>query len=264
MTSVCVSEDVWLAADPMLARMAKLRAKDPMRVELRDQVICQCAQEARREAGRYRNTGEPFDDLVQVATLGLILAVDRYDPRRGIPFKHFALPTIVGELKRHFRDKGWGIKVTRRVQELYQEVRRAEPLLAQRLGRTPTAGDLAEHLGLSEEDIEAARGGEAAYTTRSLNYPAFGDDPDGGELGERMGALDRDLEAVADHDALVRAWPLLPDRLRVILALRFVDELSQSQIADKMGISQMHVSRLITRSLTLLRHHMLMESPSGG
>ena len=208
MTSVCVSEDVWLAADPMLARMAKLRAKDPRRVELRDQVICQCAQEACREAGRYRNTGEPFDDLVQVATLGLILAVDRYDPRRGIPFKHFALPTIVGELKRHFRDKGWGIKVTRRVQRLYQEVRRAEPLLAQRLSRTRLRAiwPLAERLGLPGPVRRGHRGGPG--WRRRVHDPVA-------ELrhvwrgrGRRGGArrqLDRDLEAVADHDALVGA-----------------------------------------------------------
>ena len=253
--------DVWLAADPLLVRLATLRADDPLRADLRERVICQCAPEARREAGRFRRTGEALDDLVQVATMGLILAVDRYDPERGTPFKHFALPTITGEIKRHFRDKGWGVKVTRRVQELYQAVRKAEPQLAQELGRMPSAGDLAVHLGLSEEDIQVARDGEAAYVTRSLNYPAFGDD-DVGELGERLGGLDHEIEAVADHDALVRAWPMLPDRLRVILSLRFVDELSQSQIADKMGISQMHVSRLITRSLNILRRHMTAEVPA--
>src|SRR4029453_5273873 len=111
--------------------------------------------------GRYRNTGESFDDLIQVATVGLILAIDRFDPSRGIPFKHFATPTITGELKRHFRDKGWGVKVSRRMQELYHEVRITEPQLAQCLGRMPTTADLAAHLSLSEDDVLAARDGEA-------------------------------------------------------------------------------------------------------
>jgi RNA polymerase sigma-B factor len=252
--------DAWAAADPLLARMHRLRRTDPNRVGLRQQVICQCAPEARREAGRYRHTGEALEDLVQVATVGLILAVDRYDPRRGVAFKHFALPTITGELKRHFRDKTWGVRVSRRVQELYQEVRRAEPLLAQQLGRIPRTADLAASLQLSEEDIRAARAGEAAYSTRSLNYPVFGDE-NTDEVGERLGGPDRAIEFVADHDALQRAWPLLPPRLRTILVLRFVDELSQSQIADKLGISQMHVSRLITRGLGTLRRHIMADAP---
>jgi RNA polymerase sigma-B factor len=253
------TQDGWPAADVLLAALAGLKPTDPARTRLRCAIISQCAVAARREATRYRTTGESLDDLVQVATVGLILAVDRFDPSRGIPFKHFALPTITGELKRHFRDKGWGVKVSRKVQELYQEVRRAEPELAQRLGRLPTTADLAEHLNISEDDVQEARRGEAVYTTRSLNWPAYGDD-DMGELGERIGGLDPAIEAVADRDALHRAWPLLPKRLRDILTLRFVDELSQSQIADKMGISQMHVSRLITRSLTLLRRYMTAEA----
>jgi len=250
--------DAWSTADEMLGRLVHMAPADPARAALRCRIICQCSEAARREASRYRNTGESIEDLNQVATVGLILAVDRFDPGRGIPFKHFALPTIRGELKRHFRDKGWGVKVSRRVQELYQQVRRAEPELAQRLGRIPTAADLATHLRLSESDVWAARHGEAAHTTRSLNSPSYS-----GvtltELGERIGTLDEGIEAVADRDALCRAWPLLPQRLRDILTLRFVDELSQTQIADKMGISQMHVSRLITRGLTLLRKHMNAE-----
>jgi RNA polymerase sigma-B factor len=241
--------------------MHRLRRTDPKRVGLRHQVICQCAPEARREAGRYRHTGEALEDLVQVATLGLILAVDRYDPGRGVAFKHFAVPTITGELKRHFRDKTWGVRVSRRIQELYQEVRRAEPLLAQQLGRIPDTADLAATLQLSEEDIRAARAGEAAYSTRSLNYPVFGDE-NADEVGERLGAPDQAIEFVAEHDALQRAWPLLPERLRTILVLRYVDELSQNQIADKLGMSQMHVSRLITRSLATLRRHIMAEAPT--
>ncbi len=254
------SGDGWLAADPLLAAMAGLKPDDPQRASLRGEIICQCAREARREADRYRNTAEPLDDLFQVAIVGLILAVDRFDPGRGIPFKHFALPTITGELKRHFRDKTWGVKVSRRVQELHYVVRRAEPELAQRLGRLPTEADLAEHLQLSPDDVQAARQGAAMYTTWSLNRPLNGDD-DLTELIERIGDPDSAIESVTDREALRRAWPLLPKRLRDIVTLRFVDELSQSQIADKMGISQMQASRLITRSLTLLRRYMTAETP---
>jgi len=151
--------------------------------------------------------------------------------------------------------------VSRRIQEHSHEVRRAEPLLAQRLGRMPSVHDLAEHLGLSDDDIRAARQGEAFYTLSSLNFvSADGDDPS--ELCDRIGALDRGIESVPDHDALVRAWPMLPVRSRVILSLRFVDDLSQSQIAEKMGLSQMHVSRLISRSLDKLRRHMTLDEPA--
>jgi RNA polymerase sigma-B factor len=202
-----------------------------------------------------------MEDLVQVATLGLILAVDRYDATRGISFRHFAMPTITGELKRHFRDKGWGIRVSRRLQESYQAVRRAEPELAQNLGRTPTVTDLADHLGLSTEDVEQAKDGAALYTTRSLNWPSKSED-EGGEVSDRLGSWDPNIEGLADRDALYRALALLPRRLREIVSLRFVDELTQVQIADKMGISQMHVSRLLGRSLTMLRRHMTAEPPT--
>lgn len=255
------SSDGWPEVEPLLATLTTMRETDPNRARLRHHIICQCLHAARREANRYRHTGESFDDLVQVATLGLILAIDRYDPERGIPFKHFAVPTITGELKRHFRDKSWSVKVSRRIQELHQTVRRAEPELAQRIGRMPTIADLAQHLNISSDDVEAARRGDAAYTTRSLSWPVAGDD-DRRELGEVFGEPDRAIEAVADHDALRRALPLLPDRLRLIVSLRFVDELSQSQIADKVGISQMHVSRLLNRSLTLLRRHMTADEPT--
>jgi RNA polymerase sigma-B factor len=247
-------------ADQALARLAAMRPGDPAREKLREQIICQCAPAARREAGRYRHTGESLDDLVQVATVGLIHAVDRYDPTRCVPFRHFAMPTITGELKRHFRDKGWGVRVSRRIQELHQEVSRAEPELAQRLARTPTVADLAAHLCLSEEEVLAGRGGGAAYTTRSLNWRVHGDD-DIVELGDLLGMEDRDLEAIADRESLRQALLVLPDRLRLLLSLRFVDGMTQNQIAERIGVSQMHVSRLISRALTTLRRHMTAERP---
>jgi RNA polymerase sigma-B factor len=252
--------DVMDEADQSLIRLAAMSRDDPARDQLREQIICQCMPAVRRAAGRYRHTGESMEDLAQVAILGLIHAVDRFDPARGIPFRHFAMPTIAGELKRHFRDKGWSVRVSRRVQELHQEVSQAEPELAQRLCRTPTVSDLAKHLKLSEKDILAAQGGAAAYTARSLNWRVHGDD-DATELGDLLGIEDRDLEGVADRESLRQALRVLPDRLRVLLSLRYVDNLTQAQIADKVGVSQMHVSRLINRALTTLRRQMLAERP---
>lgn len=248
-------------ADDALARLAAMSCGEPARGQLREQIICQCMPAARREAVRYRHTGESMEDLVQVATVGLIHAVDRFDPTRGVPFRHFAMPTIAGELKRHFRDKGWSVRVSRRVQELHQEVSRAEPELAQRLSRTPTVADLAAHLHLSREDVLAALDGGAAYRARSLNWRVFGDE-DTMELGDLLGMEDRELEGIADRESLRQALRVLPERLRLLLSLRFVDNLTQAQIADKIGVSQMHVSRLINRALAILRRHMLAERPT--
>ena len=246
-------------ADELLAELPALPQVE--QTTTRQHVICLCAPWARREAARYRGTGESMDDLSQVAMVGLILAVDRFDPSRRVPFRHFALPTISGELKKHFRDKGWSMHVSRRVQELYQEVRTAEPEVAQTLGRTPTDRDLAEHLHLPDADVRAARQGELAFRARSLNRPTFGDG-EAGELLDTVGGPDSSIESIADRDALRRSIALLPERLRTILAMRFVDEFTQCQIADKMGISQMHVSRLIARSLRLLRDHMEADTPT--
>ena len=242
----------WPVLDTLLLELGELGSDDPARGRLREYIICRCAPAARREAMRYRHAGEPIDDVVQVAMLGLVLAVDRFDPCRGIPLRHFAVPTILGELRRHFRDKGWAVKVSRRMQELYQEVRSAEPGLAQLLQRSPSAADLAEHLHVSEAEIRQAREGEAVRSVRSFSWPG-GSDDDLDELGEVIGSLDKDIEAIADRDALHRAWSALPQRLQTMLNLRFVEELSQSQIGDKLGISQMHVSRQLSRGLALLR-----------
>jgi RNA polymerase sigma-B factor len=258
------TRDPLVEADAALTRLARLDPTDPAtrpaRVRLREQIIRDCLPAARREAARYRYTGESMEDLAQIAAVGLIQAIDRFDPSRGVPFRHFAAPTIAGELKRHFRDKGWTVRVTRRVQELHQEINRAEPALAQQLRRTPTVRDLAEHLRLPEADVLAGRRAGGAYSARSLNW-RVSDDEDAVELGELIGSDDHALEAVADLEALRAALRALPERLRLLLSLRYVDELTQHQIADKLGISQMHVSRLITRATGILRGHMLAEGP---
>jgi len=247
--------DPLVEADRQLAHLAQL-PESRARASLRAQIIVACLPAVRRAAARYHRSGEPMEDLVQVATLGLIQAVDRFDVSRGVPFRHFALPTILGELKRHFRDKGWSVRVNRRVQELHQLVRRTEPELAQTLGRMPTDADLARHLQLSTAEVRVGRGAGSAYSARSLNWRANSDE-DAVELGELLGHEDRDLELVADREALRVALRALPENMRHLLAMRFGKNMTQSQIADKIGVSQMHVSRLIARAVDILRRHML-------
>ena len=249
------------AVQPHLADMARLPPDDPERQRIREQIIKDCLPLARREAARYRHSGESMDDLVQVATVGLIQAVDRFDPDRGVAFRHFALPTISGELKRHFRDKGWSVRVSRRVQELHQVISRAEPALAQQLSRSPTIADLAGHLRISEADVEAGLHGAAAYRARSLSARVGEDDLS--ELGDLLGGDDRELEAVADIEALRASLRRLPPRLRHVLDLRFIQNMTQVQIAREIGVSQMHVSRLIARALAKLRHMLLDDTPPG-
>jgi RNA polymerase sigma-B factor len=253
-------ETTMAAVEDALATLARLGTNSPRRRRIRERIIQDCLPLARREAARYRHSGESMEDLLQVATLGLIQAVDRFEPGRGVPFRHFATPTISGELKRHFRDKGWSVRVSRRVQELHQAVSRAEPALAQELRRSPTVADLAHHLSVSEADVRAGRHGAAAYRAHSLNYRVGGDD-DVTELGDLLGGEDRDLEAVADIEALRASFRLLPERLRHVLALRFVENLTQVQIAKEIGVSQMHVSRLIARGLAMLRRMLLDDEP---
>ena len=250
-----VEVDPLLSVNSLFVRMAALDRDSPERDDVRSEIIGRCAGLARREAARYRNTGEPIEDLNQVALLGLILAVDRFDHTRGVPFKHFALPTIAGELKRHFRDKGWTMRVSRRLKDLSHELRRTEPSLAQELARTPSTRDLAEALNVTEDEVLSAQGADGAHFVQSLNRPAF-DEDDATELADTLGYDDRSIAALPDHDALRRALRALSPRLAMVVSLRFLDELTQSEIGDKIGCSQMQVSRLLDRAMTVLRGHM--------
>jgi RNA polymerase sigma-B factor len=198
---------------------------------------------AQRLARTFQGRGEELDDLSQVAMLGLIKAADRFDPRRGVAFEKFAVPTILGEL-------------TRRMQELHLEISRAQPVLTQELGRTPSVADLAEHLGLTETEVVTGLDCGAAYNTRSLNSPVNVDDG-ATELGELLGGSDEQMETVPDRQALRQHVAELPERHQRILYLRFFCDLTQSQIAKRLGISQMHVSRLLAQSLGALRGRML-------
>ena len=203
-------------------------------------------------ARRFRNRGEWLDDLTQVATIGLIKSIDRFDLSRGVEFSTYATPTIVGEIKRHFRDKGWAVRVPRRLQELKLALTKAISDLAQRLGRAPTVAELAAHLQMSEEEVLEGLESANAYSTVSLDAPDSGDE-DAPAVAESLGMLDEALEGVEYRESLKPLLERLPPREKKILMLRFFGNMTQSQIATELGISQMHVSRLLARTLTQLR-----------
>ncbi|HUC36785.1 MAG TPA: SigB/SigF/SigG family RNA polymerase sigma factor [Acidimicrobiales bacterium] len=200
-------------------------------------------------ARRFTRRGEPYDDLVQVSSLGLIKAVDRFDPQRGVEFTTYASKTIMGELKRHFRDRGWAVRAPRRVQELYLELGHAVGALSQRFGRSPTINELVNETRTSEHEVIEAMEAGHAYRSKSLDSAGPGDEAISARLGVETGDFtDAEWRAV-----LLPHIVSLPERDREILHLRFVDGLTQSEIAQRVGISQMHVSRLLGRSLVTLR-----------
>ena len=203
-------------------------------------------------ARRFNNRGEPLDDLVQVASTGLIKAVDRFEPERGLEFSTYATHTIVGELKRHFRDKGWAVRVPRRMQELHLRMSALVSTLNQDLGRSPTIPEIAQAAGVSEEEVLEAMEAGQAYRFTSLDAPVPGEDS-GGSLATSLGEEDEGMVDVEHRVALSPLIAKLPPRQQKILHLRFFEGLTQSEIASRLGISQMHVSRLLARSLAQLR-----------
>jgi RNA polymerase sigma-B factor len=231
--------------------------------ELRDQLVTAHLGLAEYLARRFDNRGEPLDDLVQVASLGLVKAVDRFDPERGLEFSTFATPTIVGELKRHFRDKGWAVRVPRRVQELHLRLGQVIASLGQSLGRSPTIAEIAREASASEEEVLEAMEAGHAYRTTSLDAPARGDEP-GQSLGDRLGDDDSRLAETEEWVSLSPLLDELPQRERTILHLRFFHGRTQSEIAARMGISQMHVSRLLARTLQQLRERAEAQGAESG
>lgn len=236
----------------LLNALAALPAHHPSRAALRDRVIEAFLPLAYHLAHRFGGRGEPVEDLAQTATVGLIKAVDRYDPGRGVEFAGYAIPTIIGEIKRHFRDRTWDIRVPRRLQELRLSLSEATSTLLQNLGRSPTVADLAAHLGISEEDVLEGLEGARAYNAVSLSTPAS-DSERGAVLGDLIGAEDSEFELAELRVALGPAMAALDQREQRILTLRFYGNMTQSQIAEHVGVSQMHVSRLLTRALARLR-----------
>jgi len=240
----------------LLEVLASTSADDPAHRRARDDLVTLHLPLVSFLARRFRDRGEPLDDLVQVGTIGLIKAVDRFDPERGVEFSTYATPTIVGEIKRHFRDKGWAIRVPRRLQELRLSIGSATAELSQSSGRTPTVAEIAAHLGISEDDVIEGLEGAQAYSTSSLDAPVGGDD-DAPMLADRLGDVDPSLETIEYRESLRPLLAALPSRERRILALRFFHGMTQSQIAEEVGVSQMHVSRLLTKSLATLREGLL-------
>ena len=204
-------------------------------------------------ARRFSNRGEQLDDLVQVASLGLLKAVDRFEPSRGVEFSTYATHTIVGELKRHFRDKGWAVRAPRRMQELYLRLGKVVSSLSQELGRSPTIPELAADAQVSEEEVLEALEAGQAYRFSSLDAPGGGDDDAGDTLSAHLGGEDPRLLEAEHRAALSPLIERLAPRDQTILHLRFFVGMTQSEIANQLGISQMHVSRLLARSLNQLR-----------
>lgn len=238
----------------LLSQLAALPPDDPARHSVRDELIEMHLPLVEHIVGRFRRRGEPHDDLVQVGTIGLINAVDRFDLNRGVEFSTFATPTITGEIKRHFRDRGWAIRVPRRLQELRMRISAANDILAQRIGRSPTTRELADYLDIDEDDVLDGIESAQAYSTISLDMP-IGDSNEQGSvsLGDELGSDDAALELVENREALRTLLTQLPARDRRIVLARFFGNRTQSEIAADLGISQMHVSRLLNRSLGQLR-----------
>ena len=221
---------------------------------LRDEIVASQVGLAEYLARRFKNRGEPIEDLIQVALLGLLKAVERFDPGRGLEFSTFATPTIVGELKRHFRDKGWAVRVPRRVQELHLRMGTVVNGLSQELGRSPTIPEIAARAEVSVDEVLEAMEAGRAYRFCSIDAPA-GEDEDrvASPAAAQLGEDDTGLEEVEQRMLLSPLIASLPKREQMIIHLRFFRGMTQSEIASRLGISQMHVSRLLARSLAQLR-----------
>ena len=236
-------DEVWLQES--LQRYATYRDKD-----LRDEIAERTSWLATRGARRFADCGEPFDDLVQVARIGLLNAIDRFDPFQSVPFGAYATPTIMGELRRYFRDHTWGVHVSRRAKDLRPGVNAATEALSKELQRSPRVAEIAERMRIPEEAVIEALEANSAYRPHALDM-----------TGRTAPSVESDVESVLNRDVIARLLDTLRPRERQILYLRYFEELSQAQIADQIGTSQVHVGRLIASSLAELREHLRDESP---
>ncbi len=237
---------------PMFVSLSSLDPDDPLRHDLRRDIITRCLPLAEHIARRFDRRGEPFDDLLQVASLGLVNAVDRFDVDRGSDFLAFAVPTIMGEVRRHFRDASWAVRVPRRLKELHLDLIKATSALSQRLGRSPTIHEMAIELSVTEDEVIEGLQAASGYQTLSVDSGTGGTDS-GLTLADVMGDIDSGLAGVEDHEVLRVLLEELPDRERTVLLLRFFGNQTQSEIADRIGVSQMHVSRILSDTLAKLR-----------
>jgi len=246
-------DDLRSADREMFEQLAALEAGTSEHEALRAALIERHLPLVTFMARKFADRGEPLDDLIQVGTIGLIKAIDRFEISKGFEFSTFATPTIVGEIKRHFRDKTWAVRVPRRLQELGASVTKATTELTQKLDRSPTPKEIAKHLGITVDDVAEALESNAAHSTVSLDVTS----ETSTSIGETFGALDEALEGVEYRESLKPLLAQLDDREKRILQMRFFDNLSQSQIATELGISQMHVSRILNKVLTHLREGLI-------
>ncbi|SEF37164.1 RNA polymerase sigma-B factor [Amycolatopsis pretoriensis] len=250
--------DEYAHCAPLFAERSRLDDADTRTGELRARLIIEHLPVAEHIARRFSGRGEPFDDLLQVARTGLIRAVDRYDPEQGTDFLSFAVPTIMGEVRRHFRDTGWSMRVPRSLKDLQQKLSKATDTLARDLDRAPTPSELAAHL---EMDIDTVREGllaAEAYRAHSIDAPVRGAE-DTVTVADQLAVEESGFARFDNHVALQAALATLPARERAIVTMRFVDELTQGQIARRIGVSQMHVSRLLAKTLEQLRAHIVAD-----
>jgi RNA polymerase sigma-B factor len=241
---------------PLFAELAELPADHPGRAALRAQLVTGYLPVVQHIARRFSGRGEPVDDLEQAGTIGLLNAVDRFEPSRGIDFLSYAVPTITGEIRRHFRDRTWSMRVPRRLKDLQGAINGAVGPLSQQLGRAPRPTEIAAHLGLPTEEVVDGLRAQQAYRAASLDELVTGADT---TLTDTLGDVDADLDKVEYRESLAPLLDELPERERTILLLRFFGGLTQTQIADRVGISQMHVSRLLSQTLARLRRRMTEE-----
>lgn len=237
----------------MFRELAKLERDSPEFRRQRDAIVQRCLPLADHIARRFEGRGESRDDLVQVARVGLVNAVRRYDVETGSDFVSFAVPTIMGEVRRHFRDNSWSVKVPRRLKELHLRLGAATSELSQRLGRAPTASELAAELEMDREEVIEGLIAGSSYNTLSIDSGGGGADDDTPAIVDTLGDVDVSLDRIENREALRPLLAALPERERTVLVLRFFESLTQTQIAERVGISQMHVSRLLAKSLARLR-----------
>ncbi|OBH05704.1 RNA polymerase sigma factor SigF [Mycobacterium sp. E1747] len=219
----------------------------------RDKIVERCLPLADHIARRFEGRGEPRDDLVQVARVGLVNAVVRFDVEAGSDFVSFAVPTIMGEVRRHFRDNSWSVKVPRRLKELHLRLGTATAELSQRLGRAPTATELAAELDMDREEVVEGLVAGSSYNTLSIDSGGGSEEDEARAIADTLGDVDTGLDRIEDQESLRPLLEALPERERTVLVLRFFESMTQTQIAERVGISQMHVSRLLAKSLTRLR-----------
>jgi RNA polymerase sigma-B factor len=247
----------------LFAQLRENSTAEPPRAAAREGLVHLHLPLVEHCARRFRNRGEPFEDLVQVGTIGLLKSIDRFDVDRGVEFSTYATPTIIGEIKRYFRDKGWAIRVPRRLQELRMQIGSASAELTQSLGRSPTPRELAERIGCSVEEILEGIESSNAYSTLSLD--ATDNDEDGAAtMLDAIGVDDENLEHVEIRESIKPLLDRLDAREKRILLLRFFKNMTQSQIAEEIGVSQMHVSRLLSRTLEQLRTSLEQDEPPEG